>query len=140
MCRSKALLYVCTHCRKKGSVIKCLHEDEVENTRVHKQRLASVQTNERLSELVGELREEKQALVLKQEPLEAEIRELQKQLVNSMHVTKPISSIEVPRQSSEQDREEPENQTTPVETSGQSESGETSDSSSSWRDLSERTR
>ena len=99
-----------------------------------------MQTNERLSELVGELREEKQALVLKQESLEAEIRELQKQLVNSTHVTKPVSSIEVPRQSSEPDWEEPENRTTPVETSSQSESGETSDSSSSREDSSERTR
>ena len=58
-CQSKALLYVCTRCRKKGSVIKRLHEYEVENTRAHEQRLASVQMSERLSELVRELREEK---------------------------------------------------------------------------------
>ena len=88
-------------------------------------------TNERLSELIGELREEKWALAIKQESLEAEIQELQKQLVNSTHVTKPISLIEVQRQSSERDRVELENRTSPVEASGQSESGETSDLSSS---------
>ena len=54
-------------------------------------------------------------------------------------MTKPISSIEVQQQSSEQYREELENRTT-VEASGQSESGETSDSSSSWEDSSERMR
>ena len=59
MCRSKALLYECTRFRKKGSVNKRLHEYEVENTHVQEQRLASVQTNERLSEFVGELGEEK---------------------------------------------------------------------------------
>ena len=120
-------------------MIKHLHEYKVENTRAHEQRLARAQTNEQLSELVGELREEKRALVLKQESLEAEIRELQKQLANSTHVTKPISLMEVQRQSSEQDREELENQTT-VEASGQSESGETSDLSNSQGDSSECTR
>ena len=48
-----------------------------------------------------------------------------------MHVTKPVSSIEVQRQLSKQDREELENRSSPVEPSGQSESGEISDSSSS---------
>ena len=95
MCQSKALLYVCTCCQKKGSVIKRLHEYEVENTHAHEQWLASTQTNERLSELIGELREEKWALIIKQESLEAEIWELQKQLVNSTQVTKLISSIEI---------------------------------------------
>lgn len=30
-CRSKALLYVCTRCQSKGSVIKRLHEHQVES-------------------------------------------------------------------------------------------------------------
>ena len=58
-CQSKALLHVCTLCQKKESVIKFFHEYKVENTCAHEQRLASIQTNEQLSELVGELREEK---------------------------------------------------------------------------------
>lgn len=64
-CLSKVLLYVCTCCQKKGSVIKRLHEYEVENKHAYEQRLASTQTNERLSKLVGALREEKQALAIK---------------------------------------------------------------------------
>ena len=47
-----------------------------------------MQLNERLSKLIGKLREEKWALATKQKSLEAEIWELQKQLVNSLHVTK----------------------------------------------------
>ena len=60
-CRSKALLYVCTHYRKKGSVIKRLHEHEVESARAHEQQLASAQANEQISELVRELKDEKWA-------------------------------------------------------------------------------
>ena len=63
-----------------------------------------------------ELREEKRALVTKQESLEAEIQKLQKQIINRMHMTKPIASIEVQQQSSKQDSEELENRINPVET------------------------
>ena len=43
-CRSKALLYVCTVCRKKGSIIKRLNLHEVDSARAHEQLLASAQT------------------------------------------------------------------------------------------------
>ena len=80
-------MYTCTHCQKIRCVIKHLYEYEVENTHAQEQRLARVQINEQLSELIGEVREEKWALATEQESFEAEIWELQKQLFNSMHVT-----------------------------------------------------
>ena len=79
-----------------------------------------------MSELVRELKDEKRALLCKQESLETEIRELQKQLVNNPHVTRAIVATRVKQQSSELEGEELEN-----ETSGHSELGEISDSSSS---------
>ena len=87
MCRSKALLCVCTRCRKNGSVNKRLHECEVESARVHEQRLTSTQAVEQVSELVSELRHDKRALQMKQESLEAEICELREQLVTTTRVT-----------------------------------------------------
>ena len=48
-CRSRALLYVCTRCRARGSIVKRLHEYEVESARAHEQRLASAQRMDDLS-------------------------------------------------------------------------------------------
>ena len=80
-CRSRAILYVCTRCRAKGSIIKCLHEYEVDSACAHEQRLASAQRTDELSEHVRELREEKQRLLDKQVALEKEVQSLTKQLV-----------------------------------------------------------
>ena len=87
--------------------------------------------NEWLSKLIGELREGKWALATKQKSLEAEIWELQKQLVNSLYVTETNLLNRSSATVSNHESEELENQTNPVETSGHSESGETSDLSSS---------
>ena len=88
-----------------------------------------------MSKLVRELKDKKWALLCKQESLETEIRELQKQFVNNTHVTRAIVATEVKQQSSELEGEELENDTSHhVETSDHSELGETSDSSSSQED------
>ena len=61
-CRTRALLYVCTHCRGRGSIIKRLHEYEVESARAQEQRLVSAQRFDELSEQIRELRGDKQVL------------------------------------------------------------------------------
>ena len=63
-----------------GSIVKRLHEYEVESARAHEHRLASAQRMDDLSERVRELRAEKQGLLEKQAALEQETQELNKQL------------------------------------------------------------
>ena len=77
-CRSRAILYVCTQCRAKGSIIKRLHEYEVDSAHVQEQWLASVQCTDELSERIRELREKKQGLLVKQAALEKEVQSLMK--------------------------------------------------------------
>jgi len=69
-CRSKALLYVCSVCRRGGSVAKRLLQHEVEKARADRERLASArEIDDRLRELeecnrtIVELHREKQQLV-----------------------------------------------------------------------------
>ena len=66
-CRSKALLYVCTSCRKKGSIVNRLNAYEVDCARAHEQLLASAQTIDQLREQVAELKSDKRALQAKRE-------------------------------------------------------------------------
>lgn len=77
-CHSRAILYVCTQCRAKGSVTKRLHEYEVVSAHAQEQRLASAQRTDELSERIRELREEKQGLLSKQSALEKEVQSLTK--------------------------------------------------------------
>ena len=113
-CRSKALFYICTRCRKRGSINKRLHEHEVESARAQEQRLASAQADEQLHALVSELRDDKRALRAKVESLEAEIRELRAQLTNPIRVTSdtqaPITRVE---ESSEHHHERDEDHSLP---------------------------
>lgn len=136
MCRSKALLYVCTHCRKKGSINKHLHTHEVDSARAHEQRLASAQAIEHLQELVSGLREDKRALCNKQEVLEAEVRELREQLANAMRVTPEVgipTTRMVKEESSERHEEVSSNEPLPLATittqTGELEHSESSESS-----------
>ena len=75
-CRSRAILYVCTRCRGRGSIIKRLHECEVDSARAQEQRLASVQRIDELSERIREFRKEKQSLLNKQAALEEQLQAL----------------------------------------------------------------
>ena len=73
-CRSRAILYVCTRCRARGSVIKRLHEHEVERARADEQRLASAQRIDELTERLAELHEERRSWLEKQASLEKEVQ------------------------------------------------------------------
>ena len=105
-CRSKALLYVCTSCRKKGSIVKRLNAYEVDCARAHEQLLASAQTIDQLREQVAELKSDKRALQAQRESLEGEMCELRARLANALPVTRTATTepsvvpIEVPRSSS----------------------------------------
>ena len=81
-CRSRALLYVCTRCRARGSVIKRLHEYEVERARAEEQRLASAQRIDELRERLSELHEERRCMLERQASLEKEVQVLNKQLLD----------------------------------------------------------
>ena len=81
-CRSRALLYVCTRCRARGSVVKRLHEYEVERARADEQRLASAQRIDELRERLSELYEERRCMLEKQASLEKEVQVLNKQLLD----------------------------------------------------------
>ena len=76
-------MYVCTQCQTKGSIVKRLHQYEVDSARAQEQRLASTQCTDELSECIRELREEKQGLLVKQAALEKEVQSLAKQLVKA---------------------------------------------------------
>ena len=81
-CRSRAILYVCTQCRARGSVVKRLHEHEVERACADEQWLASAQRIDELTECLAELREERQSWIEKQASLEKEVQVLNKQLID----------------------------------------------------------
>ena len=81
-CRSRALLYVCTRCRARGSVVKRLHEYEVEHACADEQQLASSQRIDELRERLSELHEERRCMLEKQASLEKEVQVLNKQLLN----------------------------------------------------------
>ena len=115
MCRSKAILYICTRCRKTGSINKRLHEQEVESTHAQEQRLASTQANEQLHVLVNDLRDDKWALRAKLEALEAEVCELRVQLVSPTHVISDAqASIARVEESSERHDERDEDDSLPL--------------------------
>lgn len=82
---------MCTQCQAKGSVIKHLHEYEVNSAHEQEQWLTSAQHTNELSKCIQELWEEKQGLIDKQAALEKEVQSLTKQLVKSM-VTKGMTT------------------------------------------------
>ena len=70
LCRSRALMYVCTRCRVKGPI------SEVASARAQEERPDSAQRIDELSECIRELPEEKQKLLIKQAALEEEVQYL----------------------------------------------------------------
>ena len=68
-CCSKAVLYVCSPCRKKGMIASRLHVSELKRLRLqearHKEQLASMLHGDELNAVVHKLREEKRALIKK---------------------------------------------------------------------------
>ena len=123
--RSRALLYVCTRCRAKGSIIKRLHEYEVESARAQEQRLASAQRFDELNERLRELREERQSLLHKQEALEKEVQSLHKQFV-SLQVEKVAASASERSKSKTTQREEVVDDTAVPQKTDSSSSGDES--------------
>ena len=61
-CRSKAVVFACTGCRKRGSIVKRLMQHECENTRAHDERLASARLLEQKEETVARLQAELEKL------------------------------------------------------------------------------
>lgn len=74
-CCSRALLYVYTWCRARGSIVKHLYDHDIERARV-----ASMQRLE-LNERIRELSNEKQSMLERQMALKREVQVLDKQLV-----------------------------------------------------------
>ena len=80
-CCSKAILYVCSACQRKGSIAKRLQQDEVEMARAENEQLASERELEECNHTLIELQREKQRLVEHNVELEEEVARFADKLV-----------------------------------------------------------
>ena len=79
-CRTKALMYVCSAYRRKGSVAKRLLQHELERARADDERLASMRRLAECDSTISSLRADKQQLIERTTALQGEVGRLSEQL------------------------------------------------------------
>lgn len=82
-CQSKALLYVCSCCRRQGPVPQRLFQLDMERARANDERLASAQLLEQRDATIIELRAQINDLGTQHSTLQNEILELTKQVISN---------------------------------------------------------
>jgi len=78
-CCTKCLLFICTHCQKKGSLVKQLMKLKYELAHAHDERLASVRQVNRLEERVAIANQEVVKLRSEWDALQIEAQSLSEQ-------------------------------------------------------------
>ena len=61
-CRSKSIVFACTSCRKRGSIVKRLMQHEYESARAEDERLASARLLEQRHQTIADLQKELERL------------------------------------------------------------------------------
>ena len=79
-CCTKAIMYVCSMCRREGSIAKKLLRYEVDCARANDEQLASTRQLAKRDLIIGELRSDKQQLIECSTALEKEVSKLRDKL------------------------------------------------------------
>ena len=68
-CRSKAVVFTCTSCRKRGSIVKRIMQHEMDSARADDERLASARLLQQKGETVARLEAEVKTLRMERDDL-----------------------------------------------------------------------
>ena len=100
-CRSKALLFSCTACRKEGSIVKRLMKHELECARAEYERLASARAMGDLEKQLYQLREEIEKVTDERDRLREQVAQLTStptsvQVMGTVSQTKEATQVTQP--------------------------------------------